>query len=47
MTIKEHEETNGCKVHEMRSSVLVSVDVIEFRSIEAYSSLDLTNVQNT
>jgi hypothetical protein len=28
----------------MRSSLLASVDVIEFQTTEAYSNLDLTNV---
>jgi hypothetical protein len=28
----------------MRSSLLASVDVIEFQKTDAYSSLDLTNV---
>jgi hypothetical protein len=30
----------------MRSSFLVSVDVIEFQTTEAYSNLDLTNVKS-
>jgi hypothetical protein len=29
----------------MRSSLLASVDVIEFQTAEAYSNLDLTNVR--
>jgi hypothetical protein len=29
----------------MRSSLLASVDVIEFQTTEAYSNLDLTNVK--
>jgi hypothetical protein len=28
----------------MRSSLFASVDVIEFQTMDAYSSLDLTNV---
>jgi hypothetical protein len=37
-------KTEGRKPLLMRSSLLASVDVIEFQSMDTYSSLDLTNV---
>jgi hypothetical protein len=39
---KEKIKTEGAKP--LRSSLLASVDVIEFQTTDVYSSLDLTNV---
>jgi hypothetical protein len=41
---KKEIKTEGRKICSIHSGLLPSVDVIEFQTTEAYSSLDLTNI---
>jgi hypothetical protein len=41
---KETIKTEGANLCRMRSNLLASVDIIEFQTADAHSSVDLTNV---